>query len=149
MTATPRVPNPMPFAERARLGHASYIARLDAGFWDRMDRSGGPTACWPWRGAIQTRSKQGHGGYGWFSRGGKVRYAHRHALELTIGRVLEPGEVAMHSCDNPPCCNPAHLRAGTQGDNLRDMAAKGRHVGTLGQKLPSRRRPVADAGLLA
>lgn len=35
----------------------------------------------------------------------------------------------MHSCDNPPCCNPAHLSAGTNQQNLADAAAKGRLSG--------------------
>jgi DNA invertase Pin-like site-specific DNA recombinase len=32
----------------------------------------------------------------------------------------------LHSCDNPPCCNPHHLRSGTQLENVQDMHAKGR-----------------------
>lgn len=38
----------------------------------------------------------------------------------------------MHLCDNPPCCNPAHLRDGSQSDNLDDAASKMRT--TLGER---------------
>src|SRR5687767_6700752 len=105
-------------SERATQGWIKGRATMDARFWEKVDQSGGPETCWPWLGAIQTRSPGGHGGYGYFFRLNKVRYAHRRALELTLGRSLEPGEIALHTCDNPPCCNPAHLRAGTQLDNM-------------------------------
>lgn len=93
-------------------------------FHRHVDRSAGPLACWPWTGL---RSK----GYGRFKVGDKNRYfAHRVAWELANGPIRRDlGElVVMHTCDNPPCCNPAHLRLGTDADNQADMRAKGRHA---------------------
>ena len=46
-----------------------------------------------------------------------------------VAWFLETGvwpERLMHSCDNPPCCEFAHLSEGTAADNAADMVAKGR-----------------------
>lgn len=115
-------------------GRAAIRAREDRkrerllaiGFWDRVDRSAGLFACWPWTGTRQTNRRLERVGYGYFTIEGKTVYAHRRALEVTLGRALRHGEEAMHSCDNPPCCNPSHLRPGTHAENIADMVAKGR-----------------------
>src|SRR6185312_561373 len=51
-------------------------------FWDRVDRSGGPDACWPWTGAI---NKSGYGSFG--EKPGSIRTTSRVAYELTHGPI--------------------------------------------------------------
>lgn len=87
-------------------------------FWLRVDRSAGDAACWPWTGASSR-------GYGSLRVGGVLFSAHRVAYELTNQKIPE-GLLVRHSCDNPPCCNPAHLLLGTESDNRFDMYRRGR-----------------------
>lgn len=87
-------------------------------FWSKVDRRG-PEECWPWNGPLDSH------GYGLFCWENGQRHASRYALEERLGRQL--GSLfALHTCDNPRCVNPNHLFPGTQLDNLRDMARKGR-----------------------
>lgn len=95
---------------------ATITRRLGA----TVDRSAGPDGCWPWRGA---RNARGYGRV--YYAAGRYVHAHRAAYEAARGPV-PPGGILLHSCDNPPCCNPAHLSVGTRADNSADMAAKGR-----------------------
>jgi hypothetical protein len=93
-------------------------------FWMKVDKRG-PNGCWLYTGFIKWD------GYGWLARtaNGKTRYmtAHRYSWILAHG---EPpaGVHILHECDNPPCCNPAHLRLGTHQDNMADQLAKHRHL---------------------
>lgn len=89
-----------------------------ADVWRYVD-IGAPDECWPWTGGKRRR------GYGVFSLNGKSVVAHRLAYELSTGE--DPGAlIVCHRCDNPPCCNPAHLFLGSYADNVRDMLDKGR-----------------------
>jgi HNH endonuclease len=89
-------------------------------FMEKLDTSGGLFACWPWRGVITNT------GYGKFNLDGRMVLAHRVAYTLLVGPIGVGLEVC-HACDNPPCCNPAHLWTGTPTDNRRDCLVKGRH----------------------
>lgn len=88
-------------------------------FWENVDSSGGPDECWPW---LRSRHRNG---YGQSSLDGRKQMTHRLAYAFTYG--LSPGLHILHSCDNPPCCNPRHLFEGSARDNVADMWAKGRH----------------------
>lgn len=88
-------------------------------FWEFVDSSSGPGSCWPWK---KARDEQGYGRF--YDRADEHR-AHRVALELHLGRPVT-SEAVLHACDNPPCCNPAHLSEGSRGDNNADKIAKGR-----------------------
>lgn len=84
-----------------------------ARFWSNVE-VGNPSQCWNWRGYV---TDFGHG------RISGV-HAHRIAYELFFGAV--DGLVIRHTCDNPACCNPTHLIAGSHADNVGDRVARNR-----------------------
>lgn len=92
-------------------------------FWAKVDKRG-DDECWPWTAGCTTA---GYGSIGSGGAGTPNLYAHRISYEFAHGTIPE-GLHVLHSCDNPPCCNPAHLFLGTQVENMADMCAKGRNV---------------------
>lgn len=90
-------------------------------FWSKVDRRG-PNECWPWMAGCFS---SGYGAFSFIFRGKKVtRRAHRIALSMHDGHLGK--KKALHSCDNKPCCNPAHLWGGTVLQNVADRDRKGR-----------------------
>lgn len=71
--------------------------------------------CWEWR-----HGRQAHGYGVVFQEGG-----HRYAYRAWYGEI-PTGAHVLHRCDNPPCCNPAHLYLGSHKDNMGDMGARRR-----------------------
>ena len=92
---------------------------------------GDPELCWEWKG---TRSRNGCGTLAATPFPGVHRdfYAHRIALHLA-GVEIKASDLVLHSCDNPPCCNPNHLRVGTQADNVQDRVDRGRGNAARGE----------------
>lgn len=82
----------------------------------------GADDCWPWKLSL------GHNGYGQPGTAEQRKIAstaHRVAYILANGPV-PAGMKVCHSCDNPVCCNPKHLWAGTNKENMEDCSNKGR-----------------------
>jgi hypothetical protein len=99
---------------------------LEERFWEKIDKHGPTPAhcpelgpCWPWTAGTNAL------GYGRIGVENEPILAHRVAWELAMGPIPDGMEVC-HHCDNPPCCNSAHLFLGAHIDNMRDRDTKGR-----------------------
>jgi len=93
-------------------------ANTEADFWAQV-QIGSEDECWPWLG-LRLAS-----GYGRFAFRRKILLAHRYVWRVTHG-AIPAGKFVLHRCDNPPCCNPAHLFLGNHDVNMSDMKHKGR-----------------------
>ena len=71
-----------------------------------------PTPCWLWKGQV------GGTGYGRVRIGGRMHAVHRVAYELAKGPI-PVGLQLDHLCRVRHCCNPSHLEAVTQQENIR------------------------------
>jgi len=95
-------------------------------FWTFVDKRS-ENACWEWTG------NKVHG-YGTFRFGVSVQKAHRVSWVIHNGEIPSGNHhgttCVLHTCDNPSCVNPKHLRLGTQQDNVNDMFARGRQAPT-------------------
>lgn len=87
-------------------------------FWSRVAVTADATRCWEWKHGKYSQ------GYGRISVDGKEYATHRLAWQIANKR--EPQLWILHSCDNPKCCNPAHLREGTHAENTQDIIDRGR-----------------------
>lgn len=105
--------------------------RLSANFWDNTEKAS-DCECILW---IRGTQGSGYGSFPEASR--KFSLAHRRAYEINNAPIPDHLFV-LHSCDNPRCVNPKHLRLGTHLDNVKDMISKSRnpYFGQKGEKHP-------------
>ena len=89
------------------------------GFLENLTPPDDEDGCWLWAGSTNS------GGYGVY----RGDLAHRLSWSYDHDRRPVPkGKMVLHSCDNPRCVNPRHLRVGDARDNFHDMRSRGREA---------------------
>lgn len=101
--------------------HLAQISEEDR-FWFQVAITADDSRCWEWQGGLTNGTK----GYGLSTFKKQIWRTHRLAWLLVKGRP--PQMDLLHSCDNPPCCNPNHLREGTPAENTQDALDRGRFI---------------------
>lgn len=109
-------------------------------FWSHVDiRS--DIECWLWGIA------KFDDGYGAFSIDGQSTRAHRVSWSLVNGGIPH-GMHVLHSCDTRACVNPAHLRLGTNNDNVADKVARHRQARHRGADNPTAKITEEDVAMI-
>lgn len=110
----------------------------------KVDQSAGPDACWPWTGATD---QDGYGIFwdGTYRESGAGHYVRvtRWTYEQFVAPIPD-GRQLLHSCDNPPCVNIAHLSVGTCADNHAERETRGRGVRQHGEAHPGSKLTASD-----
>lgn len=87
-------------------------------FWSKVLKKEGQ--CWLW-----TAGKD-KDGYGQFWLTSQKRSVRSHQISYFLAHQCDIINFILHSCDNPACVNPSHLREGTHLDNQRDRVIRKR-----------------------
>ena len=124
-------------ANNIAIGNPGRPANTPDVLWEKVEIKQ-PHECWPWKGY---KNEEGYGRT-WINDNGY--YAHRvifnlvypNVIQLSAPKSTHESGFLLHTCDNPSCCNPAHLFVGTHADNMADKVSKGRSPNFSGDNGP-------------
>lgn len=94
-----------------------------------VGHEGDECVLWPFRASEQN--------YGLVRYEGRSQIASRIMCRLAHGEPPPGKPWALHSCHTPQCCNPNHLRWGSEAENSADR--KGDGTGMIGEDHPGAR----------
>ncbi len=100
-----------------------HFGSLSERFFRHVQKGEHDDNCWKWTAA---KNPQGYGKIGIGAPTHKVEGAHRVSWMLHNNAQIPVGLFVLHSCDNPECTNPKHLRVGTKSENMNDMYSRAR-----------------------
>lgn len=107
----------------AHLPTPIHLLTTEDRFWSKVNKDGPShydlNPCWLWLGS------KNDSGYGILRINRKTISTHRYSYIIHKG-FIPLGMKVCHSCDIPVCVNPDHLWLGTDADNAKDKALKGR-----------------------
>ena len=129
----------------------SKTTPLEERLWKRVDKSAGEKGCWIWTGTCNN----GYGQIRSFKYGNNGRiYVHKLVFILSGGNLTTRRPLVLHKCheygfrDNKACCNPLHLKAGSQKENIHDSIVAGTNYESRRTHCP-RGHPLASDNLVA
>ena len=100
----------------------SDIAR----FWAKV-KKGKPNECWEWQAACfkNRRGEESYGNFTIYKFTERSNYTGAHYFSYWLHNKRDPHPyLILHTCDNPKCVNPSHLKLATIQTNARDAARK-------------------------
>jgi len=98
-------------------------------FWKYVTKGKTEHACWSWSGPTNGPSKSNPWAFKYAKLFvvSKLVFAHRFSWMIhNTFQEIPKGKIVMHTCDNPKCTNPKHLKLGTLSENTLDSVKKGR-----------------------
>lgn len=118
---------------------------IPTNFWLKIKLPENKYDCWEWQAG---KNQDGYGMANFYSKKVKTSMAIHRYVYIALHPDFNKKLYVLHLCDTPSCCNPNHLFAGTQQDNMDDMRSKNRNPNNIGSNHPNAKLTEADIPII-